>query len=80
MQDSGRDINDNWVPETPQAKLRNKLSPFWTLTDILSNEDKFQKILATDGGIPLLHSLIQTCQDNKAIILELIKQTEANEV
>jgi len=79
MQDSGtRDINGNWVPEPPQDKLRNKLSPFWTLTDILSNEDVLNKVLSNDKE--LIKSLVQTCQDNKAIILELIKQTEANEV
>ncbi len=24
-----------WVDETTQAKLRNKLSPFWTLSELL---------------------------------------------
>lgn len=33
-----RDINGNWVDETPQAKLRNKLTPFWTLSSIIAEE------------------------------------------
>ncbi len=77
MEDSGtRDINGNWIPETPQAKLRNKLSPFWNLTDVLSNEDMMQKVFSSEKGRKLIQSLVQTCQDNKHIILELIKQTE----
>ncbi len=77
MQESGtKDINGNWVPETPQAKLRNKLSPFWTLTDILSNDEMHEKLLSTDRGRDLIKSLIDTCQENKKVILHLIKETE----
>jgi hypothetical protein len=46
MEDSGmRDKDGTWIPETPQAKLRNKLSPFWTLSEILSNDDHFDMIV-----------------------------------
>ena len=77
MQESGtRDIDGNWVPETPQAKLRNKLSPFWTLTDILSNDEMYEKLLSTDSGRDLIKSLIDNCQENKKVILNLIKETE----
>lgn len=77
MEESGtRDVNGNWVPETPQAKLRNKLSPFWTLTDILSNDEMYEKLLSTDRGRDLIKSLIDTCQENKKVILHLIKETE----
>jgi hypothetical protein len=77
MEESGtRDINGNWIPETPQAKLRNRLSPFWTLTDIMSSADKFEKILQSDNGLELIQSLVQRCQENKEVILNLIKETE----
>ena len=33
-----KDLEGNWVNETPQAKLRNQLGPFWTLVDLLSEE------------------------------------------
>lgn len=76
MENSGhRDIDGNWVPETPQAKLRNRLSPFWTLTDILSNEETFEKVLTSDGGIELIKLLVKRCQENKTTILNLIDQT-----
>jgi hypothetical protein len=40
-----RDINGNWVDETPQAKLRNKLRPFWTLS-CEESKDLILKLIA----------------------------------
>jgi len=75
--DSGtKDVNGNWIPETPQAKLRNRLSPFWTLSDILSNEDMISKLLSTEKGTELIKSLVERCNENKSDILDLISQTE----
>jgi hypothetical protein len=77
MEDSGtRDLDGNWIPETPQAKLRNRLSPFWVLTDILGDSDMLQKLLSSDKGKDMINNLIKRCQENKSIILELIKDTE----
>ena len=77
MEDSGtRDIDGTWIPETPQAKLRNRLSPFWTLSEVLSNDDMLSKMLSTEKGRELIKSLADRCNENKSVILDLIKQTE----
>jgi len=70
-----RDKEGNWIPETPQAKIRNKLSPFWVLTDILINED-IEKLLQSEKGKELIKSLVERCGENKSSILELINETE----
>jgi hypothetical protein len=71
-----RDSDGNWVDETPQAKLRNKLSPFWTLTDILGNDKYFDKIMQDPNGIEMIRDLAKRCNVNKKIILDLISETE----
>jgi hypothetical protein len=77
MEDSGtRDIDGTWIPETPQAKLRNRLSPFWNLSEILSNDDMLSKMLSTEKGREIIKSLSDRCNENKSVILDLIKQTE----
>ena len=77
MEETGtRDLDGTWIPETPQAKLRNRLSPFWTLTDILSNDDMLSKMLSTEKGTQLIKNLVERCIENKSDILDLIKQTE----
>ena len=77
MEDSGtRDIDGTWIPETPQAKLRNRLSPFWNLSEILSNDDMLSKMLSTEKGREIIKSLSDRCKENKSVILDLIKQTE----
>jgi hypothetical protein len=79
MEESGtRDMDGSWVPETPQAKLRNRLSPFWTLTEILSNDEMYQKIISSDKGKDIIKSLIERCEENKSVILDLIKETESH--
>ena len=75
--DSGtRDIDGTWIPETPQAKLRNRLSPFWTLSEVLSDDDMLSKMLSTEKGRELIKNLVDRCNENKSDILDLIKQTE----
>jgi hypothetical protein len=69
-----KDIDGNWVEETPQAKLRNQLGPFWTLIDILSS-DRLDKTLL-NGGDDLVIRLVNQCNENRRTIIELIKQTE----
>jgi hypothetical protein len=68
-----KDIDGNWVEETPQAKLRNQLGPFWTLIDILSS-DRLDKTLSNDED--LVKRLVNQCNENRRTIIELIKQTE----
>lgn len=75
--DSGtRDIDGTWITETPQAKLRNRLSPFWTLSEVLSDDDMLSKMLSTEKGRELIKNLVDRCNENKSDILDLIKQTE----
>jgi hypothetical protein len=77
MEESGtRDMDGNWTPETPQAKLRNKLTPFWTLTQMLSNDEMYQKMISSDKGKDIIKSLVERCEENKSVILDLINQTE----
>jgi hypothetical protein len=68
-----RDINGVWVDETPQAKLRNKLTPFWTLSSIISDE-KFDK--TNDDVVDIINRLANTCETLKDEIMSLIAETE----
>lgn len=71
-----RDSSGNWVPETTQAKLRNKLGPFWTLSEILSDDDMFQKLISSNDGVEIVKDLVRICEENKSEIMELISQTQ----
>ena len=68
-----RDINGNWVEETPQAKLRNKLTPFWTLSSILSDE-RYDK--SNTELIDIINRLANQCEESKDLIMQLIAETE----
>jgi len=75
--DSGtRDLDGSWIPETPQAKIRNRLSPFWVLSEMVSNEEFLKKLLETDKGREHIKSLADRCEHNKTVILSLINDTE----
>lgn len=75
MSSSGhRDIDGNWVEETPQAKLRNLLGPFWNLSEIIAG-DRLEALKDKDM-LDILIRIANTCEDSKDEILELIKQTE----
>jgi hypothetical protein len=77
IEDTGsRDTDGNWIPETTQAKLRNKLSPFWTLSDILANEDVTSKLISSEAGIKMINELANKCNQNKSDILDLIQKTD----
>ena len=67
------DINGNWVDETPQAKIRNKLTPFWTLSSIIS-EEKYDK--NKPEIVNIIERLSNTCESLKDEILQLIAETE----
>lgn len=62
--------------ETIQAKLRNKLSPFWTLTGLMADETLWANLNSTENGKQVIRDCVKQCNDNKAIILELIDKTE----
>jgi regulator of replication initiation timing len=64
--------------ESAQAKLRNKLGPFWTLSELISNEETFEKLLSSEVGKDILIKAAKQCQLNKDRIIELIKITEQN--
>lgn len=69
-----RDVNGNWVNETPQAKLRNQLGPFWTLSSIIIDHPEF---LQTEEGLEMVKGLAKQCEDAKDVIRNLIKETES---
>jgi len=69
------DDNDFSI-ESAQAKLRNKLGPFWTLSEMISNSDTFEKLLSSESGKELLIKTAQECELNKERVKELIKITE----
>lgn len=68
-----RDMNGNWIEETPQAKLRNKLTPFWTLSEIIAT-DRYDK--SNDELINLILEIAQRCEESKEEIMNLIAETE----
>ena len=70
-----KDVDGNWVNETTQAKLRNQLSPFWTLVDLLS-DDRLDKVLNHPQGLEMIQKCLEKCKSNQEVILELIKETE----
>jgi len=77
VDDSGtRDIDGTWLPETPHAKLRNKLGTFWTLSQLISDKERFQTLISSDTGKDLIVDTANQCELNKESILELIKIIE----
>lgn len=69
------DQDGNWVNETPQAKLRNQLGPFWNLVSILS-EERLDKLLNHPDGLKMIQKCLEQCKDSQQKILDLIKETE----
>ena len=61
--------------ETPQAKIRNKLSPFWTLTEMMGDEKLWFNINSTETGRQIVQELVQQCNENKEEILEILDKT-----
>jgi len=57
MESGKRDMNGEWIPETPQAKLRNRLSLFWTLSEILFK--KFQPDFAKYEWLSYMKSIAE---------------------
>jgi hypothetical protein len=70
------DIDGNWVDETPTAKLRNALQPFWTLSTILSDIETINKFLKTQDGLKTILNIVQNCEQSKEKILKLIDELE----
>lgn len=72
------DDENDFSIESAQAKLRNKLGPFWTLSELVSDIETFEKLLSSDKGKEMIITCAKQCQLNKKRILELIKITEQN--
>ena len=62
--------------ETIQAKIRNKLTPFWTLTELMSDDEKWGKFNSTEEGRQLIKEMVTQCNLNKETLLELIDKTK----
>lgn len=58
--------------ESPQAKIRNQLTPFWTLSSVMADPVKNEIFINS----PYFKILIETCEKNKERIKELIKISE----
>lgn len=71
-----RDIDGNWIDETPTAKLRNSLQSFWTLSTILSDDELRDKFLKTDDGIKVILEIVQNCEKSKERIIQLLIELE----
>lgn len=72
------DDENDFSIESAQAKLRNKLGPFWTLSELVSDIETFEKLLSSDKGKEMIINCAKQCQLNKERIKELIKITEQN--
>lgn len=72
MEDSGYWENGKWIPETPQAKLRNKLGSVWSLSQMILDE----RIMSSPKGMELIRAAALTCESNKQAILDLLKEME----
>ena len=70
-----RSSNRERKDETPQAKLRNHLSPFWNLIAILSEKD-IVEILSQPALKKIIDDSIEICRKNQQDILNLIQETE----
>ena len=55
--------------ETHQAKLRNKLTPFWTLSEIIATE-RYDK--SNEEIMNLILEIAQRCEESKEEIMNLI--------
>lgn len=65
------DKDGKWVDETPQAKIRNRLTPFWTLSTIAATKD------LTDPEIAeLVTELAKQCEGLKKEIIALLEESE----
>jgi len=71
-----RDIDGNWIDETPTTKLRNSLQSFWTLSTILSDDELRDKFLKTDDGIKVILEIVQNCEKSKERIIQLLIELE----
>ena len=72
--------NNDFSIESAQAKLRNALGPFWTLSELISDSDTFEKMMSTESGIQLLIDCAKRCESNKDRIKELIRATEIDKL
>lgn len=60
--------------ESLTAKLRNKLGPFWSLSELIQNKENFDKVISSDPGI--VENICKQCELNKSLIIEIIEAIE----
>lgn len=67
-----RDLDGKWIDETPAAKLRNKLTSFWTLSTMLSDVDMRERLFTDEKIKQMVFDVAKTCEENKDQIIKLI--------
>jgi len=72
--DEVKDKVDKEMSDALQAEIRNKLTPFWTLTELMADEETWSKMNIHFDGKTIIENLVRQCNYNKRIILELINQ------
>lgn len=72
--DEVKDKMDKEMSDALQAEIRNKLTPFWTLTELMADEETWSKMNIHFDGKTIIENLVRQCNYNKRIILELINQ------
>lgn len=72
-----RDVQGNWVDETPTAKLRNSLQPFWTLSTLLLDDEFRSKLFENTKEEPkIILEIAQKCEKSKERIIQLLNELE----
>jgi len=72
--DEVKDKMDKEMSDALQAEIRNKLTPFWTLTELMADEETWSKMNLHFDGKTIIENLVRQCNYNKSIILGLINQ------
>jgi hypothetical protein len=68
------------MTETIQAKIRNKLTPFWTLTQMMGDAETWLRVNSTEAGRKVVNDCVAQCNANKEELLSLIDQTEDKKI
>lgn len=72
-------VDGEWIEETFAAKLRNRLTSFWTLSSMLSDVEMREKFMKDPTLQSMVFDVAESCEKNKDIILNLIDNLAKND-